>query len=241
MSKLTTATAGFRWIFFEYHGGCTMMFWINPCENPPRNATLPPSTKNKIAAFRLQWICPISSGIHQFRCVQIFPHRSSGDPLTDLTCGWVVQVCGATFGERICSQPQWSCYALPFSSTCSASTGHRNLRRQMLVSVHFVRMFFLVLCKMLCVFEDFMCESSFENVIIWNRQHMSHVTCFVLWLFFLNRPVWFKPHHTCLKFIFYRCTPWFILARVFLEVAFRPVLFHRHSWDWYINISTKCR
>ena len=92
------------------------------------------------------------------------------------TCRWV-QVCGATFGERICSQPQWSCHALPFSSTCSASTGHY------VGSVHFCEDgHFWVLCHMTicCLFEDYMFKSSFEHVIVRNSQR-KFVTRFVLW------------------------------------------------------------
>lgn len=133
-------------------------------------------------------------GFINFDVSKSSPTDPPGDPRTDLTCRWV-QVCGATFGERICSQPQWSCHALPFSSTCSASTG----RTPMLEVYSFCDGTFLVLCHMIicCLFEDCMFKSNFENVIIWNRQHMSHVTCCVLWLFFFSRPFWFKPHHMC--------------------------------------------
>ena len=137
-------------------------------------------------------------GIHQFRCVQIFPYhrKTSRDRIlqwsTDwpFTCRWV-KVCGATFGERICSQPQWSCYALPFSSTCSASTGRYDV---MLGVCIFCDGTFLVLCHMtICgLFEDYMFESSFENVIIWNRQQNMSLFLFLFCDSGVIRPFWFN-------------------------------------------------
>lgn len=183
--------------------------FIKPCVKqiaskftlPKMPPSLPPTkkllaAKGKIVAFRLQWkfiqFPPgfINFDVSKSSPIPILPVN----PLTDLTCQWV-KVCGATFSERICSQPQWTCYALPFSSTCSASTG-----RTFMLGVYIFcdgNVGFVPYDDMWFVWRLYMFESSFENVIVGNSQHMSHVTCCVLWLFFFSRPFWFKPHHMC--------------------------------------------
>lgn len=152
----------------------------NTNENPPWNAKLhlPPSTKNKSAALVFNEFTefpPDSS----MRFVQIFPDPDfegsdpPGDPLTSPVDGsrFAVQHLVKGFVANLSGRATpylFRAHAVPAQDT--------------MLGVYIFVVEMLVLCNMTicCLFEDYMFESSFENVIIRNRQHMSHVTCFVL-------------------------------------------------------------